>query len=220
MRGMTGIASSVIAYAWKDKDIAKIKEIYQKTALNLIIVGMGIFGVLTLNMYNFTQHFGTAYSTLPSLLLILGIAKLIDLATGMNAQILLSSKYWKIDFITSMIFVILSVPLNVFLIKRYGLIGSAYANLIAVFIYNVTRLIVIWKLFKLQPYNNKNLFAILIALVCFFMVYFIPSLNNIYADAIVKTIVFMPLYIFLILKLKVSEDFNQLLQSFIEKIKI
>lgn len=220
MRGMTGIASSVIAYAWKDKDIAKIKEIYQKTALNLIIVGMGIFGVLTLNMYNLTQHFGTAYSTLPSLLLILGIAKLIDLATGMNAQILLSSKYWKIDFITSMIFVILSVPLNVFLIKRYGLIGSAYANLIAVFIYNVTRLIVIWKLFKLQPYNNKNLFAILIAVACFFMVYFIPSLHNIYADAILKTLVFMPLYIFLILKLKVSEDFNQLLISFIEKIKI
>ncbi|HNL82094.1 MAG TPA: hypothetical protein PKG56_01765, partial [Chitinophagaceae bacterium] len=55
---------------------------------------------------------------------------------------------------------------------------------------------------------------------CFFIVYISPSLNNIYADAILKTVVFMPLYIFLILKLKISEDFNQLLLSFIEKIKI
>ncbi len=220
MRGMTGIASSVIAYAWKDKDMNKIKEMYQKTALNLLIVGIGIFGILTINMFNFTQHFGTNYSLLPTLLLILGFAKLIDLATGMNAQILLSSKYWRIDFITSMGFVLISVPLNIFLIKKYGLIGSAYANLISVFIYNTTRLLIIWKLFKLQPYNHKNLLTMVIAAVCFFIVYISPSLNNIYADAILKTVVFMPLYIFLILKLKISEDFNQLLLSFIEKIKI
>ncbi|HNE92642.1 MAG TPA: polysaccharide biosynthesis C-terminal domain-containing protein, partial [Chitinophagaceae bacterium] len=144
----------------------------------------------------------------------------IDLATGMNAQILLSSKYWRIDFITSMGFVLISVPLNIFLIKKYGLIGSAYANLISVFIYNTTRLLIIWKLFKLQPYNHKNLLTMVIAAVCFFIVYISPSLNNIYADAILKTVVFMPLYIFLILKLKISEDFNQLLLSFIEKIKI
>ena len=102
MRGMTGIASSVIAYAWKDRDIEKIRRIYQKTALTLMILGAGIWCVILLNTGNLVGFFGPKYAALPTLLLIIGVTKMIDLGTGLNAQILLSSKYWKVDFITSM----------------------------------------------------------------------------------------------------------------------
>jgi O-antigen/teichoic acid export membrane protein len=218
MRGMTGIASSVIAYAWKDKDMNKIEEMYKKTALSLIIVGLGIWCMLLLNVNNATSFFGTRYSSLPTLLLILGLSKLIDLGTGMNAQILLSSKYWRIDFISSMCFVILSIPLNVFLVKRYNLIGSSYANLIAIFIYNLTRFIFIWKFFKIQPYSKANLIAIVIALLCFGIAYIIPQQDNIFIDAALRSICFGSLYSFIIIKLKVSIDFNILFNSLIKKI--
>ena len=219
MRGMTGIASSVIAYAWKDKDLNKIKEMYQKTALSLVIVGLGIMGILVLNMHNATNYFGKTYNSLPTLLLVLGFAKLVDLGTGMNAQILLSSKYWKIDFITSMCFVLLSIPLNVFLIRRYGLEGSAYGTLISVFVYNATRFIVIKKLFNIQPYKIANVYAIIIALGCFILVYIIPQQSNIYLDTFIRTVTFSILYISLILYLKISIDFNDLYLLTLQKIK-
>jgi Na+-driven multidrug efflux pump len=55
-----------------------------------------------------------------------------------------------------MFFVFLSIPLNYYLINRFGLVGSAYANFIATFIYNLVRLLFILKLFKMQPYSFKN----------------------------------------------------------------
>ena len=219
MRGMTGIASSVIAYAWKDKNLDKIKEMYQKTALSLIIIGLGIMGILILNMHNATEHFGRAYASLPTLLLILGFAKLIDLGTGMNAQILLSSKHWKLDFVSSMVFVVLSIPLNVLLIKSNGVVGSAYADLIAVFIYNATRSIIIWKLFKLQPYKMGNLYALLIGIVCFALISIIPQQPNIYFDAVIRTLAFSFLYGGLILRLNISADFSSLYLIGLQKIK-
>jgi O-antigen/teichoic acid export membrane protein len=215
MRGMTGIASSVIAYAWKDRDIEKIRRIYKKTALTLMIFGAGIWCVILLNAGNLVGFFGPKYVALPTLVILIGITKMIDLGTGLNAQILLSSKYWRIDFVTSMAFVLLSVPLNIFLVKRYGLVGSAYANLIAMVIYNFTRYIYIWVLFKIQPYTRANGIVILAAAACFFITWLIPFTWNLYADAVLRTLVFVSLYAFLMIRFKVSEDINNL---FYEKV--
>jgi O-antigen/teichoic acid export membrane protein len=210
MRGMTGIASSVIAYAWKDRDIEKIRRIYKKTALTLMIFGAGIWCVILLNTNNLVAFFGPKYIALPTLIILIGITKMIDLGTGLNAQILLSSKYWRIDFITSMAFVLLSVPLNIFLVKRYGLVGSAYANLIAMFIYNLTRYIYIWVLFKIQPYTKANALVIISAAVCFGITWLLPFIWNIYADAFIRTIIFIAIYATLMIRFRVSEDINNL----------
>jgi O-antigen/teichoic acid export membrane protein len=219
MRGMTGIASSVIAYAWRDKDMMKIKEIYQKTALNLVIAGLGIWCVLMLNAESAVIFFGDKYNGLIQLLIILGAAKLFDLGTGLNAQILLSSKYWKIDFITSMCFVVISVPLNIILVKKYALVGSAYANIIAILFYNLTRFIIIYKLFKLQPFSIKNAHVLIIGLVSFIPIYLLPSANNIFITVLYKTVIFLMIYSTAILKLKISEDFNDLFKTTLVRIK-
>jgi O-antigen/teichoic acid export membrane protein len=57
MRGMMGIAASIIAYAWKDKDMLKIEEMYKKTALNLTIIGLAIGCVIFLNAHNLVSYF-------------------------------------------------------------------------------------------------------------------------------------------------------------------
>jgi O-antigen/teichoic acid export membrane protein len=206
MRGMNGIASTVIAYAWKDRNMAKIKDIYEKTALNLAIAGAGIFCILLLNQHNAVSYLGSRYAALPSLLLVLGIAKMIDLSAGLNAQILLSSKYWRIDFISNMLLVVLSIPLNVFLVKKFNVMGAAYATVIALTVYNVARFIAIWYIFKLQPFNNKNFLTLFFAAVAFGIAYVIPSFKKLIPDAAIRTLAFSTVYLTLILKFKVSTD--------------
>jgi hypothetical protein len=112
-------------------------------------------------------------------------------------------------------FVILSVPLNIYLVKKYGVIGSAYANLIAMLIYNMTRYIYIWVLFKLQPFTRANLIVVVVAAACFLLTGMLPSMGSIYLDAIVRTFIFALLYVTLLLWLKVSVDINNL---FMEKV--
>ncbi len=220
MRAMMGIATSIISYAWKDRNLAKIDEMYKKTALNLTILGLAIGSIIFLNANNLVSYFGTRYHTLPTLLLILGIAKLVDLGTGLNSQILLSSKYWKVDFGTNMFFVFLSIPLNYFLINKMGLIGSAYANLIATLIYNLVRLFFIWKLFKLQPYTNKNLLTLFFGGIAFVICYYLPTFQHYLMDAVLRSALFILVYGFLILQFKTSPDISDMVNKQLDKLGI
>lgn len=217
MRGMMGIAASIISYAWKDKNMFKIAEMYQKTALNLTIIGLAIGSVIYLNVHNLVSYFGPVYQTLPTIIFILGISKLVDLGTGLNSQILLSSKYWKIDFGTNMFFVFLSIPLNYYLINKFGIIGSAYANFISTFVYNMVRLLFIWRLFNLQPYSFKNLYTLLIAAVAFLISKSIPVFPNFILDAFIRSFAFISMYGIAIIVFKISVDLNDMLFSTLNK---
>ena len=79
---------------------------------------------------------GGGYEALAPIVFIMGLAKLIDLATGVNGQIIGTSNYWRFDFFTNLFYIVLSIPLNFYLISNYSLIGLAYSNLAALTLYN------------------------------------------------------------------------------------
>jgi O-antigen/teichoic acid export membrane protein len=108
-RSIIAIATPIISQAWKDKNKGQIHEIYQKTSLNLLVVGFFIFGIIFLNLHNAIEYLGKEYAPMQWIFVVMGIAKLIDLGTGSNSQILLLSKYWRLDFITNMLFVALAL---------------------------------------------------------------------------------------------------------------
>lgn len=216
-RSMMGIAVATIAYAWKDKDMKKIEDMYKKTALTLTILGLGIGCAILLNADNLVRYFGSQYAALPMLVMILGIAKLVDLGTGLNSQILLSSKYWRIDFGTNMLLLFLSIPFNFYLISKMGVIGSAYATLISTIIYNLVRMVFILKLFGIWPYSTKSFLPLLIAATAFAAAYFIPVFQNFIIDAVIRTAAFAGLYILGVIKLKASDDINGLYHSLFTK---
>ncbi len=216
-RSMISIATPIISEAWKERNLASISSLYKKTSLNLLIIGLGLGGAIYLNMDNAIKFLGPVYRPAKEIALIMGIAKLIDLGTGLNSQILLLSKYWKIDFATNMLFVFLALPLNYTLIRHFGVIGAAYANLIALGIFNTVRFIYIWKLFKIQPFSGQTLWAVILALLCYSAVRLIPVLENLYLDTALRTIAYFSAFGFLILFFHTSEDMNGLFESFIGK---
>lgn len=219
LRSMSGIASSVITHAWKDKDMSLIGDIYRKTALTLLIAGLFILGIVLLNANNIAVYLGKNYSGMYYVILVLGVSKLIELGTGLNAQILLSSKYWRIDFYTQLVLVIVMLFSNYFLVKKYSIIGSAYANLLSFLIYNAIRFICIKQLFKLQPFTIKNAYSLLLGCVCFFPVWIIPFMKNIYFDSIIKTALFSLVFVVCFYYFKVSEDVNKAVDVYMNKIK-
>jgi O-antigen/teichoic acid export membrane protein len=219
LRGMTGITTSIIAKAWRDRDLAKISSLYKKTALNLLVVGLGIFCVILLNINNALTFLGPEYGLLPRIVLIIGLAKIIDLGTGLNSQILLSSKFWRVDFVTNMCFVLFSIVLNIMLVKRYNLIGSAFATVISYFIYNLTRFIFIWRLFKLQPYSWANAKALALAAVATLAIWKLPQISNVFIDAAVRGLLFILIYGAGVLYFHISEDITSLYQHTIQRVR-
>lgn len=219
LRGMTGIAYSVLSQAWKDKNLNKVFSVYRKTALNLLVAGLAIMGVLILIAPNIIVFLGPKYQPMYYVVLLLGFSKLIDLGTGINSQLLMTSKHWRIEFFTNIFLVIMAGVFNYLLVRKYGIIGSAWATLISFTVYNLIRFLLIWRLFKMQPFSLKNLYVLLIGLFCFFVSWIIPFVLNIYVDAIVKAIVFSALYGVCVIRLHISEDINEFFEISIVRLK-
>ena len=216
-RSLVSIATPFISEAIQNRNWAKIDRLYKKTSLNLMIAGMGIFGVILLNLDTIYLILGPSYAALSGIVIISGIAKLIDLSTGMNTQILLLSKYWRLDFFTNILLVLLSIPLNYFLTKKYNSIGPAYGNLIAMLVFNLVRFSFLWKLFKIQPFTIGNLKIILVFTFSLFLSYWIPDLPNLYINLILKSMIFLVLYGFIIIRWQVSDDIIDLYNQFFNK---
>ena len=219
-RSMAGITTALISEAWKDRNLKKIEELYKKTSLNLLALGMGLFGILYLCVDDLIRFLprGKGYEIIKFYFLIKGIAKLIDLGMGMNAQILLLSKYWRIDFYTSAAFIFVNVVLDYILINKYGAVGAAYGSAIALVFYNLMRYFYLWKLFGIQPFGPKTLTAVALAAIVFFIVYFIPYFGNLYIDAIFRAAIFSSMFAFVIIYFKISEDLSAVYHSVINKL--
>jgi len=149
----------------------------------------------------------------------LGIGKLIDLGTGVNGQIIGTSNYWKVDFTTNVIYTIIALPLNYLLISHYQLKGAGIASLISLSFYNLMRFIFLWYKFKLQPYTWKDLLAVVFAGAGVAAAWYIPRLQSIVTDTIVRTIVFSIIFLPAVYFFKISLEVNGLVKKYLSMIK-
>ena len=218
-RSIVAIATPIIAQAWKDKDEKGIKNLYHKTSLNLLIVGLAIWGLIYLNLDNAIQYLGKEYAPMKTVFIIMGIAKLIDLGTGANSQILLLSKYWRLDFFTNITYVIISLPLNYILIHKYGIYGPAWANLIALTVFNSIRFVYIWKLFHIQPFTQYTLYAVLLAVVCIVLAHLIPVAGNLFLDIFIRSVLFAGIFAGCILLFNISPDITGLYHHTLQRLR-
>lgn len=196
-RSLNSISIPVLASSWKNKDFANIKHVYHKSVSNLLAIGLLLFGLIWLNTDNLVAFLNWVsnkeaggYDAIGKLIFILGLAKLIDLATGVNSQIIGTSNFWKFDFFTNLFYILLSLPLNYYLIKNYNLEGLAYSNLIALTLYNSIRFSFLYLKFNLQPYTYKHGLFLLLSIGLILLVHQIPTANNILANILLQSTVF------------------------------
>lgn len=214
-RSITAITIPVLSDSWKNKDLKRISDIYTKSVSNLLVIGLSMFCIILLNVHNLGIFLGKDYKGIEMVVFFLGISKLIDLGTGANAQIISTSNYWKVDFTTTVIFTLIALPLNYFLISLNGLNGAAYATLIAICFYNAMRFGFLWAKFGLQPYAAKHLLAVLYAGIAAAAAFFVPRMSNIYADTATRTTIFCAIFFPAIYFTGVSTEVNDLIKKYI-----
>lgn len=219
-RSITSIAVPVLAESWKNKDMQNISAIYSKSVSNLLIIGLLMFGLIWLNIHNLGSYLGKDYTGIEAVVLFMGIGKLIDLGTGVNSQIIGTSSYWKMDFTTNVLYTLVALPLNYILIDRYGLMGAAYSTLIALSFYNAMRFGFLWIKFGLQPYTIKTWLVIAIAAGCTLAVYFIPRYPLVFMDTIIRSLLFLALFLPSIYFANISAEINGLIVKYLNMLNI
>lgn len=213
LRSIQAVSAGILSQAWKDKNLKEIDRIYKRSCINLLLLALFVFGNLWLNVKEAIQvlHIQNAYADGLTVIFVLGMVRIIDAGTGLNALVINTSTFWKFDFYSGVVLLALRLPLTYFLIKNYGILGSAVAELIAYSIYNFIRFEFLRKKFKMQPFDAKTLYALVLAIAAYFIANMIGYPLSGWPSIAIKAIVFSGLMVIGIFYGKITPDAHQLL---------
>lgn len=214
-RGIISASISHLSKAWKDKNMTLLQKVYQRSSINQLVFACSIFLLIWMNFEDGIKTFGvkSTYLDASSIFFLLGITKIIDMGTGVNAQIIATSTYWRFELLSGVVLLSVMLPLTYLLTKEYGLIGPAIATVVSITIYNLIRIIFLWKKFKLFPFTIHSLYTLLLAAGCYFVCYF--AFRNIHGIAGMtgRSISFVILYGLGVIYLKISPDITPVVQT-------
>ncbi|SJZ92927.1 lipopolysaccharide biosynthesis protein [Sediminibacterium ginsengisoli] len=173
-RSIQAVSAGVLARAWKEKDYKEINRVYERSCINLLLMALFIFGNLWLNVEDGMRvlDIQAAFSEGLGVMFVLGLIRIVDAGTGLNAMVINTSTFWKFDCMSGVVLFILRLPLTYYLIKHYGIIGSAIAELISYSIYNFIRFEFLRRKFNMQPFSMKTIYALLLALAAYLACYY------------------------------------------------
>jgi O-antigen/teichoic acid export membrane protein len=220
---IVNISGPLVSDSIKKNNFEHVEELYKKGSTNLLLVGLALFSLVTLSigdLFNFMDA-STLLKDSMIVVVLIGIAKLVDMGSSLNNQIINYSDKYKVYILFLGIMAVSNVVLNVILIKKYGISGAAMATCFSMIIFNLAKLIYIQFQFKIHPFSKSTIFLLAIASISFLCVYFLPIENiqfqnwsfkiNALVSIGIKSILFIAIYGSLILWIKPSSDFHQLL---------
>ena len=242
LKSISAIASPIISKSWEENDLENIREIYQKSSLNLLGAGFVIFIVVWFNIKDLLFITGNPEMLTGAIVvLFIGISKLVNLSSSIDSLIIIHSKSFKFNLITILILAISNVALNYYFIKfvfnsskEEMMIGASVATLISITLFQLAKAIFIWYKFRIQPFSQQTMYLILLAMFAGFLGYLL-SYVNIYDLAIIENriyqiicasvnimarcLVVVIFYLFFMLRFKIVPDYNILWNQGIERIK-
>jgi len=114
---------------------------------------------------------------------------------------------------------VLAVTLNMIFIPKYGINGAAIATLISITIYSIAKLLFVVVKMKLFPFTKKTIVALIVFAVFFFAFYYWDFPFHPIASIVLKSILITVLYVWVNYQLKISEDFNGVVDALVLKLR-
>jgi O-antigen/teichoic acid export membrane protein len=213
---MQQIINPITAKELNANNLQEVENLYRRSSLNLLIVGGLLFLLINSNIreiYEFIDK--PEYSAGMSIVLIISLSELIKLSLGTNGAILTNSSLYRSLFYFSLSMAASVFILNKVLIEQMGIEGAALATLIVVLVFGVIRVYYVNRKLGMQPFDRRTILVLLL-IGMIFAIFFSIQLNLPPILAIViKSVAILIVFVFLVLKLRISEDLNSFFDSFV-----
>lgn len=218
-RSISGIVAPIISAAWKENNLAEIKKLYHKTALSQFIISLllltGVWVCID-NLFALIPH-SADYIEGKYIVLILGMAKVIDMGTGSVGNIIKYSRFYKFDFYFLLALALFNVITNYLLIPPFQIFGVAYATLASLSLWNFVKCWFVWKKFGMHPFTWQFIASLLIAFLAYLPAAYLPTTGNVFFDIVFKALTVTLIYGGLTLAFRVSPDLNLLAARLLER---
>ena len=222
-KALSQVLIPMVSEANRNNDQSRLNVLYKKSSLTQLIIGGLLFLLIWVNIENVFKLIphGSVYSQGKWVVFIIGLGYMFDMTTGINQEIVGTSKYYKIDLLFYPFLSLIAIGANMFLIPRYGMTGAAIATAFTIFLLNTIRFFILFLAFKIQPFTFKTVKVLSIFILVIIINYFLPEIRNHFLyDIILRSFVLAAVFIFLVLFLKTSEDIDLAFHKLKSRIRI
>ena len=213
------ISAPLVPKYWKERKMEEMKSLYRRVTTIGFFVTFLLFSITWLNIDFLLTFFPEVYATGKYVFLFLMLGRLFDSIGGINGDILLTSKKYKLEVIITIPLIVITFLLNYILIPIYGGVGAAMATSIVYLLYNLIRLLINFYSLKLHPFSSSFFKILLIGLAMLAIGIFIPFIENVFLNIIVKSSVPLALFLLPVYQLRLVPEVNEFVQQVLIRFK-
>ncbi len=214
-RAVSQISGTIVADDFIHQRLAKIHDLYKRISINQFIIGalllVGIWVNID-NLFDFIPN-GEVYRAGKYVVLLIGLAKVFDMLTSNNSDIIAYSEYYRFNLVLIGLLVILTYLTNLYFIPNYGITGAAFATASTVLLYNIGKCVFVYWKFRMQPFTLGTLKVIAISGVTLLMNQWIPYMEHFLVDMIIRSLLIGGVFCGMAVIWQVSEDVNRVLKQ-------
>ena len=205
----------------------EVNRLGQQVSLHQLLVACMLLFFIWINL---TPLFavipnGADYVSGMGVVLFLGIANILNSTLSISTNILNFSRHYAFSLLFISLLTVTAILLNLLLIPKWGVTGSACATLAAYVVYFTPLLTLLWLRLKVTLFSRKQLHVLLFTLALFGLntlwEWLLSPLfglmgNSLWAillQALVRTAFFAAIAIVFIRRMNISADVNNLLKK-------
>jgi len=217
------ISSTIIAEAWKNKDLPTIEDIYYKSSINQLFISLLLFVLIVTNLHNVFKLLGPDYLGYDWVIILISLSNLIVASTGSSVQIIGTSQKYKLLTYSTGFLLLLVIVFYAIFIPIWGMNGVALGSLLSVSGASLLRVFYLHRNFKLFPYKPMHLKCLAIGLAAFAIGKILPVTSHYMVDLLYRSaavsFVFIGLSYFLNISPEMNSMGNHLLSGIIKRLK-
>ncbi len=215
-RALNITSYQIIANAWKEQNLETIHKIYKKTTIVQCFAGALLLIGLICNRDNLLVLLKKPeYPAYFNVLVVVGIAFLVDATGGINQAIIGFSKHYRLVMVFLCIAAVVCGLLNIALIPEFGLLGAAYSYLLTMLLTNFSFWLFLRIRYRMQPFSWKVMWIIFICFICLAVNRLVPTMPHFLIDIPVRSLLIGALFTTLCYLLHVSEDINRVIDQYV-----
>lgn len=156
-----------IAHLYHRRNMASLERAYAAATSWVLRLSLPAFVVLLAFSSDLLGLFGHEYRVGAQVTIILAIGKVIDSATGPCGVMLNQSGRPGLSMIDNVGALVLNVGLNLWLIPSHGILGSAVAWQVSLIVVNTARVLQVWVVMRMLPFDATVMKGFVAAVVSF-----------------------------------------------------